>query len=228
MEHEVKHGEPADHGENGLYEGPQVVDIAEDDPHADDPGFHTRTKFLSMVAMAMGGVMGAAIMVPVIGFAIAEPMKGEEWRWVDIGPYSDFPKGETKSVSMLGPDPEAQRRVYVRNKDDKLLVIWNRCVHLGCPIAYSKIADNFTCPCHGGAYDSKGFVVAGPPPRPLDRFDVKIVNAAGTEVDYASAGPKDRVLVGKAYSIDDKERPYKLHPPGDPVTGILSHLFPFV
>lgn len=118
--------------------------------------------------------------------------------------------------------------MYVRNRDDKLIVIWNRCVHLGCPISYSAAADNFICPCHGGAYDSKGFVSSGPPPRPLDRFDVKIVNKAGATVDYANAGPDDRVLVGKAYSIDADEKPYKLHPPGDPVTGVLSHLFPFV
>ena len=32
----------------------------------------------------------------------------------------------------------------------------------------------------------------------------------------------------EAYSIDADEKPYKLHPPGDPVTGVLSNLFPFV
>lgn len=228
MEQEDNNGMPSDHGELGLYGGPQVVDHVEEDSHADDPGYHTRTKFLSMVAMAMGGVMSAAILVPVIGFAVADPLKGEDWRWVDIGPYSDYPAGKTISVSMIASAPEAQRRVYVRNKDDKLIVIWNRCAHLGCPISYSELADNFICPCHGGAYDGKGFVTGGPPPRPLDRFDVKIVDAQGTEVEYANAKPTDRVLVGKAYSIDDQERPYKLHPPGDPVTGVLSHLFPFV
>lgn len=228
MEHEAKNGLPADHGEQGLYAGPQVVDHDEVDPHADDPGFHTRTKFLSMVAMAMGGVMTAAIMVPVVGFAVADTVKEEEWRWVDIGPFSDFPKDSTTSISMIGPAPEAQRRVYVRNKDDKLIVIWNRCVHLGCPVNYSKVSDTFTCPCHGGSYDGIGKVIAGPPPRPLDRFDVKVVNKAGADVEYASAAATDRVLVGKAYSIDDDEKPYKLHPPGEPLTGVLSHLFPFV
>ena len=59
MEHEVNNGQPTDQGEHGLYAGPQVVDHVEEDHHADDPGFHTRTKFLSMVAIAMGGVMSA-------------------------------------------------------------------------------------------------------------------------------------------------------------------------
>lgn len=228
MEHDHTNGVPGETGERGLYEGPQVVDPVDEDPHADDPSYHTRTKFLTMVAVAMGGVMSAAILVPVVGFAVADPLKEEEWRWVDIGPLKDFPKDKTTSVSMIGPDPEAQRRIYVRNRDESLTILWNRCVHLGCPIAYQEAADIFVCPCHGGAYDGKGFVTGGPPPRPLDRFDVKIVNAQGTEVDYKKARPSDRVLVGKAYSIDENENPYKLHPPGDPVTGILSHLFPFV
>ena len=65
-------------------------------------------------------------------------------------------------------------------------------------------------------------------PRPLDRLDIKLVNTAGKDVAYADAKATDRVLVGKAYSIDADEKPYKLHPPGDPVDGTLSHLFPFV
>lgn len=228
MEREEQTGQRVDNGEQGPYSGPEVVDVVETDPHADDPGFHTRTKFLSIVAVAMGGVMTAAILVPVIGFAVADSVKHEDWRWVDVGPLSDFPANKTTSIAVTGPTPEADRRVFVRNRDNRLMAIWNRCVHLGCPVSYSEGADGFSCPCHGGAYDSVGRVTAGPPPRPLDRFDIKIVNAQGEDVEYARAKPADRVLIGKAYSIDDDENPYKLHPPGDPVSGVLSNLFPFV
>ncbi len=228
MEREEQTGQLVHNGEQGPYSGPEVVDVVETDPHADDPGFHTRTKFLSIVAVAMGGVMTAAILVPVIGFAVADSVKAEDWRWVDVGPLSDFPANQTTSIAVTGPTPEADRRVFVRNRDNSLMAIWNRCVHLGCPVSYSEGADGFSCPCHGGAYDSVGRRTAGPPPRPLDRFDIKIVNAQGEDVEYAQATPADRVLIGKAYSIDDDENPYKLHPPGDPVTGVLSNLFPFV
>ncbi len=228
MEHEHQNGAPAEDGEHGLYQGPRahVPEVVHD--HDDDPGYQTRTKFLSMVALAMGGVMTAAILVPVIGFAVADTLGGEEWRWVDVGPFSDFAAGSTTSLRVTGPDPEADRRVYVRNRDDELIAIWNRCAHLGCPTKYSSGSDGFVCPCHGGAYDSRGKVTAGPPPRPLDRMDIKIVNAAGADVAYANAQPADRVLIGNACSSDADEKPYKLHPPGDPVTGVLSNLFPFV
>lgn len=227
MEHEPHNGAPAE-GDGGLYHGPRAVDPDVTDPHGDDPGYHTRTKFLSLVAVAVGGVMTAAILVPVVGFAVVDSLGTEEWRWVDVGKFGDFPPGSTTSLAVTGPDPSSDRRVFVRHRDDELLAIWNRCAHLGCPVKYSSGSDGYVCPCHGGAYDSRGLVTAGPPPRPLDRMDIKIVNAAGKDVPYADARAIDRVLVGKAYSINAQQQPYPLHPPGEPVDGTLSYLFPFV
>jgi Rieske Fe-S protein len=206
------------------YSGPQAYEPPPPDPHA-DPQFVTRTQFLTNLAIVGGGVMTAAILVPVIGFAVAPTLKEEEWRWVDVGPLSKFPKGRTTSLAVLGPDPEANRRIFMRNKDNELIPIWNRCAHLGCPVAYSVGQDGFSCPCHGGTYDSRGIVTGGPPPRPLDRLDVKIVDAKGKRVEYKDAKPTDHVLVGKAYSIDKHERPYPLHGPGEPVDGVLSNLY---
>jgi Rieske Fe-S protein len=228
VEHEHQNGAPAGDGEHGLYQGPRAHAPEPEHDHSDDPRYQTRTKFLSIIALGMGGVMTAAILVPVIGFAVADTIGDEDWRWVDVGPYSDYKKDTTTSIEVTGPAPEADRRVFIRNRDDELIAIWNRCAHLGCPTAYSSGGDNYSCPCHGGAYDSRGLVSAGPPPRPLDRMDIKIVDAAGKDVAYADAKPDDRVLVGKAYSIDADEKPYKLRPPGDPVDGVLSKLFPFV
>ena len=127
---------------------------------------------------------------PVVGFAAADALKEEEWQWVDIGPLSDFPDGKTTSIAVSGPRPESDRRAYVRHKDSAIIAIWNRCAHLGCPVAYSAGGDVYACPCHGGAYDSLGLVTSGPPPRPLDRFDVKIVDADGKDV-AAAGGPAD-------------------------------------
>lgn len=224
-------------GTGGQYSGP-VAQTSEPvhDPH-DDPAYITRTKFLSSVAVLTGGVMGAAILVPVIGFAVTDTVKDEKWRWVDIGALSDFPADEVTSIAVSGPDPEADRRAFIRHKDGAIIAIWNRCAHLGCPTSYSPGSDSYTCPCHGGSYDSLGRVIAGPPPRPLDRFDVKIVSAAGKDVattespskgvPTGGAAPDDRVLLGIAFSIDENQDAFKLHGPGESVTGVLSNLYPF-
>jgi menaquinol-cytochrome c reductase iron-sulfur subunit len=224
-------------GNGGRYTGPVAGDAApEVDPH-DDPAYITRTKFLTGVALVTGGVLTAAILVPVVGFAVADTVKEEEWQWVDVGPLSDFPDGEVGSIAVSGPSPESDRRAYLRHKDGAIIAIWNRCAHLGCPVAYSSGGDVYSCPCHGGAYDSLGLVTAGPPPRPLDRFDVKIITTEGQDVarqeipadgcPTASAGPEDRVLLGRPFSIDADQNPYQLKGPGEPVTGVLANLYPF-
>lgn len=221
----------------GQYSGPSAHVPEPVHDHHDDPAFVTRTKFLTGVAVVTGGVMTAAILVPVIGFAAADTLKEEPWRWVDVGALSDFPDGETSSIAVSGPAPESDRRAFLRNRDGAIIAIWNRCAHLGCPVSYSPGGDVYSCPCHGGAYDSLGLVTSGPPPRPMDRFDVKIATAAGKDVavqtdvtkgvSTAGAKPDDRVLIGRPFSIDEDQKPYALHGPGEPVTGVLSNLYPF-
>lgn len=219
----------------GGYSGPRAHDPAPPDDHHDDPAFISRTKFLTGVALATGGVLTAAILVPVIGFAVAPTLEPEEWRWIDIGAVGDFPDGEVSSVAASGPAAESDRRVFLRRKEGTLIGMWNRCTHLGCPVAYSAGGDNYVCPCHGGAYDSLGRVTGGPPVRPFDRFDLKVVRGdrdiakadPSGAVKLDGAQPDDRVLLGKVFSVDDELRPYRLHGPGEPVEGVLSNLYPF-
>lgn len=219
----------------GVYSGPRAHDPAPPDDHHDDPAFISRTKFLTGVALATGGVMTAAILVPVIGFAVAPTLKPEEWRWVDVGSLSDFPDGDVSSVAVSGPAPQSDRRLFLRRKEDSLIGMWNRCTHLGCPVAYSAGGDNYVCPCHGGAYDSLGRVTGGPPVRPFDRFDIKLTRGDKEVAKADSSGvlklkgaqDDDRVLVGKVFSVDESFKPYRLHGPGEPVDGVLSNLYPF-
>jgi Rieske Fe-S protein len=49
------------------------------------------------------------------------------------------------------------------------------CTHLGCIIKWQPEAHSvWFCPCHKGTYDRNGHVVSGPPPRPLQRYEVAI------------------------------------------------------
>ena len=48
------------------------------------------------------------------------------------------------------------------------------CTHLACPVNWQAQAEIFLCPCHGGVFYGDGRVAAGPPPRPLPRYDVRV------------------------------------------------------
>jgi menaquinol-cytochrome c reductase iron-sulfur subunit len=70
------------------------------------------------------------------------------------------------------------------------------CTHLGCAYRWNSGTRHFECPCHGGVYDLDGRVVAGPPPRPLDRLDVHVEGdeLAVRYVDFQSGVSKTTPL----------------------------------
>jgi cytochrome b6-f complex iron-sulfur subunit len=51
------------------------------------------------------------------------------------------------------------------------------CTHLDCIVEYRKNKRVIWCNCHNGQYDLQGGVLAGPPPKPLTSYDVKLVDA---------------------------------------------------
>lgn len=221
----------------GQYVGPRAIDPVQEHSHDDDPDFITRTRFLSGVAIAGGAVLSAAILVPIVGFAVSDSVKSPSTEWVDIGPVSNFPAQQTTGIAVTGQADGPDARAWVRNNDGQLIAIWDRCSHLGCPVEYSKGGDNYVCPCHGSAFSSLGLVTAGPAPRPLDRFNVKVVGSNGQNVggvglvhgswSTAAISPSDHVLLGSAFSINPQQQAYPLRDPGEPVTGELSNLYPF-
>lgn len=71
--------------------------------------------------------------------------------------------------------------VLVRTTDGQFLAYSRKCAHLGCTVDYDRAARCLTCPCHRGVYDARtGYVVLGPPPRPLDQIILQM--RAGGEV----------------------------------------------
>ena len=48
------------------------------------------------------------------------------------------------------------------------------CTHLNCTVQYRNDLEHIWCACHNGHFDLFGKNIAGPPPRPLDTFDVVV------------------------------------------------------
>lgn len=82
--------------------------------------------------------------------------------------YFNYPKREDGAV-------------LVRNSDGEYVAFSRKCAHLGCSIEFDAMRRCLACPCHRGTYDSQtGYVVYGPPPRPLDQIVLQV--RAGGEV----------------------------------------------
>jgi Rieske Fe-S protein len=71
--------------------------------------------------------------------------------------------------------------VLVRAEDGEYLAYSRKCAHLGCSVDFENERRCLECPCHRGIYDARtGYVVYGPPPRPLDQIVLQM--RAGGEV----------------------------------------------
>jgi cytochrome b6-f complex iron-sulfur subunit len=66
----------------------------------------------------------------------------------------------------------------VRLPDGRFAAYSAVCSHQGCTVAYRPQTRKLVCPCHGGVYDPArgGVVVSGPPPLPLAKVKVEVMN----------------------------------------------------
>jgi Rieske Fe-S protein len=48
------------------------------------------------------------------------------------------------------------------------------CTHLSCTVQYRDDLHEVWCACHNGKYNLDGKNISGPPPRPLEAFDVQV------------------------------------------------------
>lgn len=83
------------------------------------------------------------------------------------------------------------RPVYVVNRGQGQFTVFDvHWPHLGCPVQYNSAASRYFSPCHGGVFDFEGRVLAGPPPRPLDRYEVEVEGR--------------KVYAGRLYRVDER------------------------
>ena len=147
------------------------------------PEAMSRRRFLEKLSIALGGFCAAIVGLPLIGFVVAPLFRKAPEQWVTLGKVGDFQVGKTVTVSVLDPSPlpwagiTAKNAVWLRRESDTTFIAFSaNCTHLGCPVRWMEGAKLFMCPCHGGVYYQDGSVAAGPPPRPLFRYDVRIEN----------------------------------------------------
>ena len=61
-----------------------------------------------------------------------------------------------------------------------IVVLFQKCVHLGCRVPWCQTSQWFECPCHGSKYSRVGEKKGGPAPRGLDRFPADVTGGQVT------------------------------------------------
>ncbi len=147
------------------------------------------------------------------------------------------------------PEDVARRSAFIRYngpaKDGQpsFTIISNRCVHLGCPVQPTGVTSKevetvetksgkvlladtapsgFACPCHGGAYDTEGNRIAGPPVHALDRYEYSIINGELVLGQVFTVGEVDGTGANATMTA------YAHHDPGVHVDGPEQYFYPYV
>jgi menaquinol-cytochrome c reductase iron-sulfur subunit len=140
-----------------------------------------RRRFFEKICIGLGSVCSAILAIPVVGFVIAPLFRRPPAKWISLGKVNAFAVGKTVDVTINDPSSlawagiSAKTALWLRRESDMGFIAFSvNCTHLGCPVRWLPDAELFMCPCHGGVYYKDGSVAAGPPPRPLVRYEVRI------------------------------------------------------
>jgi menaquinol-cytochrome c reductase iron-sulfur subunit len=148
-----------------------------------DPKLVSRRRFLNRISLALAGAASAVLGVPIVAYLLSPLLNPAQNVWQTVGGVNTFQIGQTVAVQYQDPSPLpwAGQTAYTalwlrRTGDNTFLAFALNCTHLGCPVDWKPDAELFLCPCHGGVYYNDGNVAAGPPPRPLIQYQVRVVN----------------------------------------------------
>jgi Rieske Fe-S protein len=151
---------------------------------ANGPGLVSRRWLLFKASIALNGIVGVVLAVPVLRYFFAPWRKDASFNsWVSLGSLSGFPAGETRLAFYKNPSANSwdgqtdNIACYVRSEGaNQFHVFAVNCAHLGCPVRWFPQSQLFMCPCHGGVYYADGSRASGPPERGLFTYDWKIAS----------------------------------------------------
>lgn len=142
----------------------------------------SRRGFMAIATWAIGGFIAIALAIPGIAYIIGPALKREEeGDWIRLGTISKVELGtptlfkvniQRQTGWILNED---EITVYVLTDNGRdFVAMSNICTHLGCRVRWISDQEQFFCPCHNAVFNKDGSVGFGPPPRPLDNYQVKV------------------------------------------------------
>jgi cytochrome b6-f complex iron-sulfur subunit len=136
------------------------------------PGLLSRRSLLDWMLGTSAGALLLSIAYPVLRYLSPPRVPEATTRQVEAGPVND-PELLQRGFKIVrfGSEPV----ILIRAAGDEFRAFSATCTHLACIVEYQPAERRIWCNCHSGEYDLTGRNVAGPPPRPLERYEVNRV-----------------------------------------------------
>lgn len=145
----------------------------------------SRRQFLNYTLTGVGGFMGAALLAPMVGFAIDPLLRAEKESdfvyIMDLDEITTEPQRKTFVIDQVDGwyESKVEKTAWVFKDDEgNILALSPVCTHLGCMVDWNTNEPNeFFCPCHDGRYDKLGVNIPNTPPtEPLHQYEYQITD----------------------------------------------------
>jgi len=141
-----------------------------------------RRSFVKIVTASLGSMMAAIVGLPVIQYFISPALgktTGDDW--ISLGSLDNYPfdiptlfNFTITKVNGWERSSMSYGAFVLRKEGQDPIVFSDVCTHLSCRVNWDEEVSEFYCPCHAAFFDVNGAVVSGPPPRPLDRYEIRL------------------------------------------------------
>jgi cytochrome b6-f complex iron-sulfur subunit len=131
-----------------------------------------RTTRRRIAGFLLGGGLFASLasfVYPVLRYLIPPPVADLGGDAVVASKVSDL-KPNSSKIFRFGTRPA----LLLMTADGEYRAISAVCTHLSCTVQYRNDLHQIWCACHNGLYDLNGRNISGPPPRPLEVFQVHV------------------------------------------------------
>lgn len=125
-----------------------------------------------MVEILLGGGLFASVasfLYPVLRYLIPPPVADLGGDEVVAAKVADLKPNGSK-IFRFGTRPA----LLLMTATGEYRALSAVCTHLSCTVQYRNDLRQIWCACHNGMYDLNGRNISGPPPRPLEAFQVHV------------------------------------------------------
>jgi Rieske Fe-S protein len=130
----------------------------------------TRRDFFSVVKKALAATGLTALLGPFIAYFYPPSLEEQPSEAVRVGTVEDIPLGESLTV------PFGRYPALVIHTDQGFKAYSAVCTHFACITKWDREAQVIFCPCHEGFFEPyQGEVISGPPPFPLEKIEITII-----------------------------------------------------
>ena len=129
-----------------------------------------RRKFLNWFLGTSAGAFLLSVTYPVSRYLIPPEVAESTASTVTLSIKPNELKPNSGQIFRFGSQPA----ILIKDPNGELKAFSAVCTHLACIVQYRSDISQIWCACHNGHFDLNGRNVEGPPPKPLEQYDVNV------------------------------------------------------